>query len=234
MNFPNQFPENDPKTDPDILSKLTSEAELSGLLNLALDGLERLLANSRFSYGKTVDQTQSYYLRASDPVYAFVENCCELDPDAITSKDVLFEAFKDYCKESRTPLINRDSFAKALKNSPHFKVTLTRPSVKGERVQSWRGIKVVNPVNPVNPLGVTLRGACEEELNAVSKDGKVNKRKTKEVDQSDKVDRKSSDIIPDYPTRPCHNCGCGDYWLTDWNEWLCSRCHPKPEGGNGQ
>lgn len=59
-------------------------------------------------------------------------------------------------------------------------------------------------------------------------------RKKKEVDQADRVDRKSSDIIPDYPTHPCHNCGCGDYWLTDWNEWLCSRCHPKPEGGNGQ
>ena len=30
-----------------------------------------------------------------------------------------------------------------------------------------------------------------------------------------------------HPITPCH-CGCGDYWLTDWNEWLCSRCHPKP------
>jgi putative DNA primase/helicase len=37
--------------------------------------------------------------------------------------------------------------------------------------------------------------------------------------------------VPDYPTQLCHNCGSGDYWLTDWNQWLCSRCHPKP-GGN--
>lgn len=29
-------------------------------------------------------------------------------------------------------------------------------------------------------------------------------------------------------------CGCGDYWLTDWNTWLCSWCHPKPEGGSRQ
>lgn len=40
-----------------------------------------------------------------------------------------------------------------------------------------------------------------------------------------------NDNIPDYPTYPCHNCGCGDYWLTDWNQWLCSRCHPKHRGG---
>ncbi len=41
----------------------------------------------------------------------------------------------------------------------------------------------------------------------------------------------ADDSTPDYPTHPCHNCGCGDYWLTDWNEWLCSKCHPKPVGG---
>ena len=34
----------------------------------------------------------------------------------------------------------------------------------------------------------------------------------------------------EYPTQPCYTCGCTDYWLTDWNQWLCSRCHPKPEG----
>ncbi len=34
--------------------------------------------------------------------------------------------------------------------------------------------------------------------------------------------------ISDYPTSLCQ-CGCADHWLTDWNQWLCSRCHPKPE-----
>ena len=233
INFPNQFPENDPKTDPEILSRLTTESELSGLLNLALDGLQRLLANSKFSYGKTVDQTQSYYLRASDPVYAFVEDCCEFDSDAVTSKDTLFEAFKNYCKENKTPLINRDSFAKALKNSPHFRVTLTRPLVDGERVQSWKGIKLadsVSPVSPVNPLGVTLRDACEEGISEVNKDvSKVNKSKRKKADASDRVDQKTSGIIPDYPIAACPACGSIDYWLPDDNQWLCSRCHPKPE-----
>ena len=33
--------------------------------------------------------------------------------------------------------------------------------------------------------------------------------------------------IPDYPIQPCQ-CGCGDYYLTDDNRWLCPRCHPKP------
>lgn len=45
--------------------------------------------------------------------------------------------------------------------------------------------------------------------------------------------------LPDYPTTPCPACGSGDYWLREasqWGpaEWLCSRCHPKPEGANRQ
>jgi len=42
------------------------------------------------------------------------------------------------------------------------------------------------------------------------------------------------DDMPDYPTHPCTVCGCDDYWLTDRNTWLCSRCHPRPAGGNGE
>ncbi len=34
---------------------------------------------------------------------------------------------------------------------------------------------------------------------------------------------------PDYPTEPCSACGCDGFWLTDWGEWLCWRCHPKSE-----
>ena len=39
------------------------------------------------------------------------------------------------------------------------------------------------------------------------------------------------DDMPDYPHESCFACKGMDYWLTDWNEWLCSRCHPKPGGG---
>ena len=38
--------------------------------------------------------------------------------------------------------------------------------------------------------------------------------------------------IPDHPIQPCSACGCGDYWLTDQNQWLCSRCHPNLKGNN--
>ena len=47
------------------------------------------------------------------------------------------------------------------------------------------------------------------------------------------------DDLPDYPAFPCFVCGCTDFWLrkaSRWGkaEWLCSRCHPNPEGGGKQ
>lgn len=46
---------------------------------------------------------------------------------------------------------------------------------------------------------------------------------------------KYPDDLSNYPIAPCHNCGCGDYWLrgiSQWGkaEWLCSLCHPQPPG----
>jgi hypothetical protein len=40
----------DPKTDPYLVDKLTTEEELQGLLNWALEGLERLLMNKTFHW----------------------------------------------------------------------------------------------------------------------------------------------------------------------------------------
>jgi hypothetical protein len=34
------------------------------------------------------------------------------------------------------------------------------------------------------------------------------------------------DEVPDYPNQVCASCGCGDYRLTDSNQWVCSQCHP--------
>jgi len=49
--------------------------------------------------------------------------------------------------------------------------------------------------------------------------------------------RSPDDSVQDYPAHPCHNCGCSDYGLCEasrWGkaEWLCSRCHPKPESND--
>jgi hypothetical protein len=87
----------------------------------------------------------------------------------------------------------------------------------GEPMPAAEGLPLldVNGLTPVN----------SRPVNALSfRNGEVNML-TPLTDSE--ISAPTSDDSPDCPTKPC-SCGCGDYWLTDWNEWLCSRCHPKP------
>jgi putative DNA primase/helicase len=220
IRFPNQF--TGAGEDKAILSKLTTETELSGLLNLALIGLEHLLKNGDFSYTKTVDETTEFYQRTADPVYAFIQDCCEADPDGEVPKDELYEGYKQYCDAQKIPKLKPNSFARALQNQANVRVISIRLKVGGERPTAWRGITwvKVSKVSKVFPsLKVVLGEGSVEEAKIENNIGIPDNPdpKTKVAD------------IPDYPTAPCPTCGSINFWLTPDNRWLCCRCHPKPK-----
>jgi len=139
INFPNEF--TGERADKQLLTKLTAQEELSGLLNLALDGLKRLLQQQEFSYTKSVEDTTEIYLRAADPVYAFLKDMCESDPEGWISKEELYESFKQYCQDNNTPIKKPNSFARALQNQTHISVKSTRPKIGDSQVRGWQGIK---------------------------------------------------------------------------------------------
>lgn len=140
IDFPNTFPDN--MTDKHLLDKMTTEAELAGLLNLALSGLQRILANDTFSYHKTIEDVAERYTVLSDPVLSFVNEQCELDSNATIDKQTLYDAFAQYCQDREISTISKESFGRNLKNSPTLKLGLTRSSSDGHRAYCWRGIKV--------------------------------------------------------------------------------------------
>jgi len=140
IDFPNIFP--DDVADKHLLEKLTTEAELAGLLNLALKGHQRLLSNDTFSYHKTVEDIAERYTILSDPILSFVNDQCELDGDATIDKQDLYDYFVQYCQDRSIPPISKESFGRNLKNSPTLKVGSTRSRSDGHRAYCWRGIKI--------------------------------------------------------------------------------------------
>jgi len=140
IDFPNIIPED--KQDKHLLEKLTMPSELAGLLNLALKGLQRLLSNGAFSYDKATEDIAEHYTILSDPVLSFVNDCCELEPEAITEKDDLYEAFTSYSQDRNIPLISKESFGRNLRNSPSLHIGTTRTREDGQRPYAWRGIRL--------------------------------------------------------------------------------------------
>jgi len=58
--------------DIDIIEKISTPEELSGLLNYALDGLDRILQQKDFSYSKSTSEVKDLWIRKSDSFTAFV------------------------------------------------------------------------------------------------------------------------------------------------------------------
>lgn len=98
-NTPKELRNNLKIMDNEIVDKLSSSEELSGLLNYALDGLDRLLKNKDFSYTKSTSEVKDLWIRKSDSFTAFCYDCIEEDIDGKIEKKLLRKIYHNYIKK---------------------------------------------------------------------------------------------------------------------------------------
>ena len=147
VEFPYSF-EGSASEDKDLKEKLTNDPEeMSGFLNWALDGLQRLRSNGwHFSNGKTVETVKEDYIVRSDPYKALVMHCVYEDPNGQVKKDDLFQAYRDHCEMHKVTSRSRDAFFKNFKDQ-------FRPGV----LVDYRPNKEENPDRPRMFKGIALR-----------------------------------------------------------------------------
>ena len=90
--------------DENILLKITSPGELSGLLNWALDGLDRLLHHG-FSNSKTTQSLQQEWVRDANSFMAFAEDNIICDYNQSISKDSLRQKYSEYCRNHKIKVV---------------------------------------------------------------------------------------------------------------------------------
>lgn len=145
IQFKRQFLENDPEMDPDLEEKLMQE--IDGIFAWAVIGLHRLIKQKRFtSCDKTVDFIMNYR-RYNNPVLAFVQDQCSLEPDAETDIKELYKAYKSYCTEGGYKSLNRENFIEELQTATRkiqecAAVRCHRPRVNGKRPYTATGIRL--------------------------------------------------------------------------------------------
>lgn len=100
------------KADPDLLSKLTTSEELSGLLNRVLPALRTLADRGQLANPESVQEAHRDYRITLDTVSAFIDDECDLHPDAFTSRKQLYNAYRHWCEdEGRKPLAAKNVYA---------------------------------------------------------------------------------------------------------------------------
>lgn len=123
--------------NPFIIEQITTQGELSGLLNESLDGLHRILKQKDFSYSVGIDEIKKFWVRKSDSFTAFAMDNLEESFDGKISKALLRKSFYKYCKEFKLKGASDKNIKVVLEEM--FGVTDSQET-GGERV--WEGIKL--------------------------------------------------------------------------------------------
>lgn len=128
--------------DPSIIKKIATENEMSGLLNMAILGLHRILKNKRFSYTKGTSEVKNKWIRMADSFMAFCMDCLEEDYEGFVSKKQLRKKYKDYCSDHKVGGISDKGIKATLQE--RFGVSEEYVSVAGLGTQEWQwsGIKL--------------------------------------------------------------------------------------------
>ena len=153
IEFPNKFDPDDPKTDPNLIEKLVTEQELSGLLNKALEALDTLLERGKFTNEGTIDERRVDYIKRSDPAHYFgitymVQNT---SPENYITKSQLYDNYVFMCRALDVIPTSPNWFSQNIKR---YVTYLDEGWVDKDRV--WRGASV--DLDNLNKLSSNIVG----------------------------------------------------------------------------
>jgi putative DNA primase/helicase len=145
IEFANQFLEAGEKEgakpeDKNLREKITTEEELSGFLNLALEALKTVMQNQKFSYNKSISEVTKIYKLNSSSVSAFVDACIVASEED-TENINLYKNYEAWAGAKGVKVEALNTFSKILKKMGH---TNYRHSeyMSGKKTNYWENIKV--------------------------------------------------------------------------------------------
>lgn len=131
--------------DPQIIDKLSTSEELSGLLNIALEGLNRLTKNKRFSNAKTMQKNKDLWILKSDSFRAWCDRNISVNYNSYILTRDLKERYGKFCSDNRLKVAKNSHIKKVLEDD--YSASIDRRYLEdrnsGEKSQEyvWEGIR---------------------------------------------------------------------------------------------
>lgn len=145
FEFPNVF--DGEKDDINLIDKLTFETELSGLLNKALEGLNRLLKNGKFSNEQAWESVKETYLVLSDIERAFIDLEIESLEDVFETTENVYEVYKEFCKKHDKQPCTKNTLTIRIQQYTTARIEFRKQNEKSVRVYSGIRLKTSIPKN---------------------------------------------------------------------------------------
>jgi DNA primase catalytic core len=131
LKFPYTF--EGKKADKNLLSKITTPEEISGLFNVCVTALKVLLQRGEYSYDLSTEEVQKMYRINSDPVAAFADECVVYS-DEDTLKSRMFNEYVVWCQSNNVEPSAENIFGKRFKKLGYVE---SREST-GDRRRTWQ------------------------------------------------------------------------------------------------
>jgi putative DNA primase/helicase len=135
--------------DTNLINKLTTSDELSGLLNLALIALRQLKSDDGFR-DISVEKIRKEYEYNANTVKAFLDDRCVIDltsPDYIIPTVYLYNEYENFCQEKRVRPLEMNVFGSKLKE---YGIEKDRIRSRGDREYYYFGIKLRSDLRGLN------------------------------------------------------------------------------------
>lgn len=194
------------KADKHLLDSLTTEEEMSGLFNWAIEGLKRLLQNGDFSYSLTTEEVRDQYERLSSPLLAFVKDCIDADSGCWIAKDELYAAFISYCQKNNLPTDAKTTVGREL---PRY-VAVVREEKKtlgnGIRKLVWSGIRFVDQTAAESAAEESKPVEPPKEQKTIYTYNLLNSKKIGTCQGCDKETEVSEHVVEDKKLMLCQEC----------------------------
>jgi putative DNA primase/helicase len=127
--------------DNDLISKLTTEDEMSGLLNRVLEARKFLYKNNGFSITQSVsDVSYLYSVGALDTITQYTYDRIEYDVLARVLKEDIYNDYLKYCNEKNIPAKADNAFHRRLQEMYHLETV--QVIINNEHKRAYMGIKL--------------------------------------------------------------------------------------------
>jgi putative DNA primase/helicase len=121
-------------------------AELPSILAWALQGLDRLNANGKFTVPGSSEDAANLMADLASPVSAFVRDRCVRGPDKSVPADRLYDAWRSWAEDNGHHAGAKSTFGRDLRAvAPELKVT--QPRVNGGRERHYERIGLQSSLN---------------------------------------------------------------------------------------
>lgn len=142
INFPNKFIAGE-NADENILEKLTTPEELSGLLNIAIKGYQDVVKCHCFKGHNDIAECKRKYLAyGNNSIASFILNKIVFSTDSFIEKDKLYSVYSNYCNDNQIMPESYDVYFKNLYQLLSNKITEFYPTINGERKYCIKGIGI--------------------------------------------------------------------------------------------